>query len=229
MNIHALHGFLGHPRDWPSLESLHAHRLLDDFPILPFAAWANAFNQTIQTHHNIFLGYSLGGRLGLHAILDQPNLWKGAIFISTHPGLKTAEERAIRIQADNQWAARFETEPWDQLMQAWNAQEVFKHDLPLYRNEAEYDRSFLSKALKIWSLGTQTDLRPKIASLDIPILWMVGEKDPKFLSLGRELSFKHPLSKLCIVPETGHRLQFAQQEKFILNVTQFIQQIEGER
>lgn len=232
-HIHALHGFLGQPSDWPHLDfvskdQFHRHQLLKDFPIRPFSEWAERFNQkTAGDCKNIFMGYSLGGRLGLHALSKNPEQWKAAIFISTHPGLKSMEERNNRVAIDAQWAARFLTDPWNKLMNDWNAQDVFKGDaLVPHREESENDRQFLSKAIKTWSLGVQNDLRTMIASLEMPILWMVGERDHKYLKLAQELKFRHPLSKLCVVSETGHRLQFEQPKKFILNVTTFIQHLE---
>jgi 2-succinyl-6-hydroxy-2,4-cyclohexadiene-1-carboxylate synthase len=231
-HIHALHGFLGQPSDWPHLElvnkeQFHTYQLLKDFPIRPFSEWAERFNQKAAGDFNIFMGYSLGGRLGLHAISRNPEQWKAAIFVSTHPGLKSMDERKNRVATDDQWAERFLNDPWNQLMNDWNAQDIFKGDaLVPQREESENDRQSLSKAFKIWSLGMQNDLRAKIASLEMPILWMVGERDHKYLKLAQELKFKHPLSKLCVVPETGHRLQFEQPEKFILNVSTFIQHLE---
>lgn len=225
-HIHALHGFMGQPHDWSRFSfaqssQFSSYQLLDDFPILPFTDWTEIFNQKIMENfsfkNNIFLGYSLGARLGLHALINKPKLWKAAIFLSTHPGLKTVEERKIRTSADYLWAKRFEKDSWDDLMKEWNAQNVFKHDTPIERKETDHDRKSLSKALRTWSLGTQEDLRLKIASLEIPILWIVGEKDRKFLSLGCELTFKHSHSKLCVVSESGHRLQSGELEDFILN------------
>lgn len=228
-HIHALHGFLGQPYDWPTTfnqDQFHAYQLFADFPILPFTQWAEAFNEKVRNNHanNIFMGYSLGGRLGLHAVLNNPKMWKAAIFISTHPGLKTEEERKNRTTSDDHWAKRFENDPWEQLMQDWNAQDVFKHDPPIFRKESENNRQDLSKALKKWSLGNQEDMRAKIAALEMPILWIVGEKDLKFISLGHELTFRHTQSQLCIVPETGHRLQSGLLENFI---TQFIENLGG--
>lgn len=228
-HLHALHGFLGHPKDWLTLnlaqhKHFHAYQILVDFPICPFAEWAERFNQSLITHdtpkNNILIGYSLGGRLGLHSLLNQPKHWKAAIFLSTHPGLKTPEEKKTRMIKDHQWGERFEKDPWEILMRDWNAQDIFKHDLPIYREESDYDRLSLSKALATWSLGAQDDVHEKIALLEIPILWMVGEKDLKFLRLSSQLKFKHPQSKLYVVSEFGHRLISRRLEEFILNFIQ---------
>lgn len=225
--IHALHGFMGQPLDWSRFSfskgcTFYPYQLLTDFPIVPLTEWAELFNQKIglKTFDNILLGYSLGGRLALHAVINKPQIWKAVILLSTHPGLKMEEERKARLAADQQWARRFEKDSWEQLMNDWNAQDVFKTDTPTERKEMNYDRQSLSNALNIWSLGRQADLRLQIASLKIPILWIVGENDRKYLSLGHELTFRHPQSKLCVVSESGHRLQSSKLENFILNFMQ---------
>lgn len=230
-HIHALHGFLGSSADWPLFcgckkEHFTAYDLLTDLPIVPFEEWSLMFNQGVKTAHNILLGYSLGGRLGLHALLKKPGKWQGAIFVSTHPGLKSAEEKNKRIVADKLWAEKFQRTPWDVLMREWNAQDVFKHDpFPCNREESDFKRESLSQALITWSLGVQEDLSDAIAALEIPILWMAGENDGKFVKLAQELKFKHQKSQLCVVSNSGHRLPFGQPEKFNSIVNKFIQEL----
>lgn len=231
-SLHALHGFLGTPTDWSffNIEHLITYDLFNDVPITPFDEWAVMFNKQVDAApkaNNILLGYSLGGRLALHAVLNEPKKWKAAIFVSTHPGLKCDKEKEHRINADKLWSERFQNMPWDALMCAWNAQDVFKDDLTiLNRKESDYNRQSLSKALNTWSVGIQADLTHAIATLDIPILWIVGENDKKFVKVAQELQFKHQKSKLDIVSNSGHRLLFEQQEIFSLTVKQFIQNLE---
>lgn len=234
-NIHALHGFLGNPGDWSSIEnqlghSFQTYSLFNDFPILPFADWAEKFNQHVHLQNslsnNILMGYSLGGRLGLHALLQNPQQWKAAILVSTNTGFNSVEDRFERIGFDEAWATRFENEPWDDLMNAWNAQSIFKSNACTFqRKESENDRNKLAAALRMWSLGLQQDQTDNIASLDMPILWMVGENDAKYLAIAQKLRFKHPKSKLCIVANAGHRLHFEQTEIYKQNVTQFIKNL----
>ena len=135
--IYALHGFLGRPDDWTKLlpsgalfHSLNALDFFNDRSIHAFWRWAERFNHkaAIDNAPRVLMGYSLGGRLAMHALILQPDLWDAAVIISAHGGLETAEERQQRCLADEQWAIRFENEPWQTLMQAWNTREVFRED-----------------------------------------------------------------------------------------------------
>jgi 2-succinyl-6-hydroxy-2,4-cyclohexadiene-1-carboxylate synthase len=238
--IHALHGFLGRPTDWEickPLESPHvsflAHDLFKDLPIQPFSLWTKAFNPYILSfdkpgQHPVMMGYSLGGRLGLQALLQAPNQWKAAIFISTHPGLTAEQEKKARYQADKLWAKRFEREAWKTLMTDWNDQEVFKGQHgQLERKEADFNRTHLTEALRTWSLGKQENDVTAISRLNIPILWMVGERDLKFVQLANSLTFKHPLSKVLVVPNAFHRLPWQQTQYFLTGVSQFFHNLES--
>lgn len=153
------------------------------------------------------MGYSLGGRLALHALIDSPQQWSEAIIISAHPGLAEGV-RAKRREEDAIWAKRFLEEPWSDVLQAWNNREVFAHDKPVVRKEQNFSRSLLAQALTTWSLGNQKDLAEAIGKLPMPITWVVGEYDTKFVSEAMRLSFANPSSRVIIVPGAGHRIDF---------------------
>ena len=97
--IWCLHGALGSYRDWDflseDLSDVQPVDLWQDFPELELSAWAEAFCSHVQgcDQRPVLLGYSMGGRLALHALLARPTLWQSAIVVSAHPGLAAVEER----------------------------------------------------------------------------------------------------------------------------------------
>lgn len=228
--IHALHGFLGQPSDWNVLNSqltecqLVKHDLFQSQPIEPFDAWANHFNQKIDvSSFPILLGYSMGGRLAMNALMDVPHLWKGAILVSSHLGLKTEEEKNTRYASDCEWSSRFLNESWDGLMEQWNEREMFTTaSFAFKRKEEEYKREHLAKALDIWSLGKQEEMTFFLSQISLPILWVAGENDFHYCARANQLSFKNPLSRVWIAPESGHRVPWEKQDLFILEVNQFL-------
>lgn len=71
--IEALHGFLGLPRDWHGFD-FAAHDLIQIAKPAPKQGlwhWASCLNK-LSRDKSILVGYSLGGRLALHALLYQP-------------------------------------------------------------------------------------------------------------------------------------------------------------
>lgn len=215
MKLYALHGFLGRPSDWQ--EILPDAVGVDLIPA-PFDKWAKQFNDTVE-EGSVLVGYSLGGRLAMHALIQNPKLWKGAVIISAKTGMKEGQEP--RLANDRKWAKRFLNDPWDQLMHDWNSQPVFAADkVEMKRREEDYDRLALSVSLEQWSLGKQAYL--EMRELPMPIFWITGEKDPK---AERGLTFAHPKSKEWAAPGIGHRVPWECPTLFQQQLHQFLGEI----
>jgi 2-succinyl-6-hydroxy-2,4-cyclohexadiene-1-carboxylate synthase len=228
--FYALHGFLGLPDDWnqvmPDANAVDILASSSPSDKIGLDEWAEKFNAAIakKSENNILIGYSLGGRLAMHALIKNPSLWKGAILVSTHPGLKTNQERQKRLIQDEIWAKRFEVEPWDTLMTAWNAQQIFSSNT-MNRLEHNYSRGFLANILRFWSLGHQHDLSQQLKELPIPILWIAGEKDMQYSEQAHGLSFSNPDSEVWIAPNSGHRVPWICPNVFREKVNKFIHTI----
>jgi 2-succinyl-6-hydroxy-2,4-cyclohexadiene-1-carboxylate synthase len=225
--IYALHGFLGLPEDWkgmfPQARCIDVLEVGTPGPKLGILEWAKRLNQLASPEQfpRILLGYSLGGRLAMHALADRPDLWSAAVIISAHPGLKTQEEKQKRLIGDRQWAERFETESWDHLMQAWNSQAVFTEEAQP-RQEKNYLRDHLCNVFRYWSLGHQEDMAPQLAKLSMPILWIAGEKDFRYALLANQVQLAHPNSQVWIAPNSGHRVPWSCRQEFMQKVNHFI-------
>lgn len=238
---YALHGFLGTPADW---DFLHKSRRLFEgdaeavdlfsWPIDSHSEWAQHFNRYVREHSlgskKCLIGYSLGGRLALHCLLQDPSLWDAAILISTHCGLVSEGQKRERRQVDESWAKRFQTLEWEPLMKAWNAQEVFRNARTVCtRREEEFSRERLSAALRCLSLANQEPLWELVGKLPLPILWITGKEDLKFTELAKKVHLKDPLSKMCAIVSAGHRVPWENPEQFIEEVEAFLRVIEKER
>jgi 2-succinyl-6-hydroxy-2,4-cyclohexadiene-1-carboxylate synthase len=219
MKIWALSGFLGLPHDWDFLGWKNLVAVdWQAFSWNSLPEWGRVFNHWVKEQSQspkVLMGYSFGGRLALHALIDQPYLWQAAIIISAHIGLSNLEECQKRQQQDQMWAKRFESEDWISLMRAWNLQEIFSQDLISFeRQEHNYQRFQLVKALIQGSLGRQADLCQQIASLPMPILWVTGSKDHRYSQIAQTLSFAHPNSQWKQIELAGHRVPWAQPQIF---------------
>lgn len=231
--IHFLHGFLGLSEDWSKVTSevpfqgvVHS---LDDFALFSpsaFVGVASQLNQRVSAQFvhgdNIFVGYSLGGRLGLHSLnLQHP--WTAAVFISVNPGLTSATEKEKRIVHDAAWAERFQTESWSKVTRDWDAQSVFaglKNNLP--RREEDFKRTEVARLLTSFSLGKQENLRPQIVNVQIPILWMSGALDTKFTAIAQEMGELNPNIQTWTCPDAGHRVPWENTDLFVHKLNEFI-------
>lgn len=225
----ALPGFLGLPADWKIVECENLAPFdWQKLPLNSLPDWGRAFNDWIYREKeelNLLLGYSLGGRLALHALIDQPQLWSGAVIVSAHSGFSDERERHLRKERDFEWARRFESEDWNSLMKDWNSQDVFSQDVFSFkRNEWDYQRDVLAQALRGGSIGGQKDLRQQIAALSFPILWITGRRDHRYCELAQSLTFSHSLSRWIAVQGAGHRIPWEKPHCFSQIISRFLHQ-----
>lgn len=235
MNLHFLHGFLGLPSDWDQFEKFFLpHQCIKHSieKFLPdtsqsdnFKTWAQKFNQSIflpKAEHskvdistkNILIGYSLGARLALHSLIEN-NQWDAAVIISANPGMVDQTEKITRIQNDGKWAQKFLTDSWHSIINEWNSQGVFSNlKNSLIRDESFYDRKKIAHLLNFFSLGKQKNLREDIKNIQIPILWMTGELDEKFVNIGQEMSYLNKNITHYVVENAGHRVPWENSESF---------------
>lgn len=186
-----LHGFLGLPGDFNFLNGI-AHGIK---PASSMEEWAIKFNKT--TTGSTLIGYSMGGRLALHAWKQDPTRWKKLILISTSPGL-APKEREARLINDYKWADRFEKDDWDHVVRDWNNQEVLK-SFNVPRKEADFDRKELAEIMRNFSVAKQEIIEPHA-------IWIVGENDHK---LRQRISHLNPI----VIPKAGHRLPWEAQKE----------------
>jgi 2-succinyl-6-hydroxy-2,4-cyclohexadiene-1-carboxylate synthase len=208
--IWCLHGFLGHPRDWDFLPFPHRAVNLFDGGLAELEE---------AKEDDILLGYSMGGRLALRELLTRR--FRKAIIVSS--GLNLEEKREQRQADDDAWARRFESdEPWWSLVKDWNTQPVFAgHEQP--RNEQDFDRKKLAAALREWSAGTLEPLAPRLKGIDVPVLWIAGERDVKYIIEGSRAVSLLPHGELWVCPRAGHRVPWERPEAFLARLRPFVE------
>jgi 2-succinyl-6-hydroxy-2,4-cyclohexadiene-1-carboxylate synthase len=210
--ILALHGNLGSPADWslPGIPDIHSVGLWDHVD-LDFADFIDALAGPLSAglEKPVLAGYSLGGRLALHALAADPERWGGAVIVSAHPGLGCIEDRLARRTSDAIWADRARTMEWEAFLDQWNAQPLFGEVSPALRARQatlEPRRDAIAAAFGRWSLGRQEDLRSRLGRFTGPVVWITGEKDVRFTCLGAEMAAVLPDFRHIVVPGVGHRV-----------------------
>ncbi|MFZ3228849.1 MAG: alpha/beta fold hydrolase [Pseudobdellovibrio sp.] len=205
--IFALHGFLGEAKDWEKIQSEMAETQIIEW-IVPDLFSSKSLNVTDYEAYvdrlikenklelptskkKIFIGYSLGGRLGLYLLKKYSKLFDAFVFVSTHPGLVFTQEKDERVKSDLAWSDVIKTQAWSAFMKLWNSQPIFNNsDVDPIREEKLFDADKLSAAMRFWSLGLQEDMQKIIQINQSKIIWVVGSEDSKFLTLADELKQK---------------------------------------
>ena len=240
MECWCLHGAVGMASDWRVLakslssagissRAVDLWRFLECCP-LPLPDFAKALNanasgENFRGNGRALLGYSMGGRMALHALLEPDHPWQAAIVISADPGLAHEADRANRRAADAEWATRALTGNWQEFLDAWNAQAVLAgasiRDAPaasrLMMRRREIARSFVD-----WSLGAQDALGERLAEISVPVLWIAGENDVKFRAIAETACARIPGSTLAIAPAAGHRVPWEAEHWLAEHVARFL-------
>ncbi len=233
--IWALHGNLGSPRDWDEvgrhLPSLAPVDLWTPLPV-GFEAWAGRLNGKVRGADPmpVILGYSLGGRLAMHAVLEPDSPWKAAIFACAHPGWpEDSPQRAERLRQDQVWAEKLRTCGLETFVEAWNSQAIFAES-PIPPRQLETlakNRKSIARGFETWSLGRQKNLRSDLARCAIPQLWIAGENDAKFRGFAEETAALIPTAQVCILPDCGHRVLVQKPRELAGAVRDFLRETLG--
>ena len=186
-----------------------------------FDDWTEDFCGRVDAHANgeksILLGYSLGGRLALHACLSRSDLWKSAIVIGADPGLESEEDKKLQLHRDRDWAERLKREPLQKVVDEWDAQSVFcgfENQAPRNLDEMNPDR--LSHQFEVFSKGIQQNLVPKLAELkNLQILFVSGEKDCRYQGIGEKLAKSSSVFRAEVIANAGHRVPWENPESFV--------------
>lgn len=197
--VWTLSGFLGLASDWEFL------RPLDVRP------WIEAAD--VDFDSDAIVGYSMGGRRALQIL--ESHRFRAAVIVSAGLNAPDDERRA----RDEAWARRFESDDWSSLMRDWNAQPVFGGHT-VERREEDYDRADLARALRQWSPAVMPP--PRLQSIETPILWVAGERDAKYVEIGREAVSRLQDAELWICPGAGHRVPWEQPEAFARRLRAFL-------
>jgi 2-succinyl-6-hydroxy-2,4-cyclohexadiene-1-carboxylate synthase len=240
MECWLLHGAVGMAADWRAFakrlaaaktgtRAVDLWRFLECQP-LPLADFGPALNadaggEVPRGGGRALLGYSMGGRLALHALLSQNHPWRAAVIVSAHPGLENPADREARRAADAGWATKALTGNWQQFLDAWNAQSVLGQSAiraPQASGSLAMRRREIARSFVDWSLGAQEPLLERLHEITIPVLWVAGENDAKFRALAERAVGKLPRARLAIAPASGHRVPWEAEEWLAEQVARFL-------
>ena len=154
-------------------------------------------------------GYSMGGRIALHAALAMPDRVDRLVLIGASPGLADAGERAARREADERLADQLEQLPIGELARRWAATPVLAGQPPDVLAAAHADRlrstpAGLAAALRGLGTGALEPVWDRLGELAMPVTLLVGERDEKFTAIGERMAASMPRARLERAAAAGH-------------------------
>jgi len=158
------------------------------------------------------VGYSMGGRVGLSALVAHPDGFRSACVIAAHPGIEDAADRATRRAADDRLADAIEAQGIGWFVDQWMAKPIFGSQLPLgqahlaeaRRQRLRNDPVGLANSLRGMGTGAQPPTWGKLRNVPIPLRYVAGALDTKFVDIGRRLVSTMPNADLVEIADAGH-------------------------
>ncbi len=223
--MHYLHGAVGAPTDWLApVEAigLPAPPVLHDLYLGGVGSFEDEARQLNAEGRDgdVLVGYSMGGRLALHALVERRAPWSKAVIISADPGYGGDRER---VERDAGWAALARRD-WSSFCLRWYGQGVFagaespwtREEFPPVRREA------VALGFERWSVGLQRDLRDELGEVSQPVLWIAGERDAKFAAIAAEMGGVLPRCRVEVVRGAGHRVPWERADAWAALIRSFL-------
>jgi 2-succinyl-6-hydroxy-2,4-cyclohexadiene-1-carboxylate synthase len=222
-NLVLLHGFGGTHRAWdgvvglldreryrPLALDLPGHGAAADAP-RPIS-FAGCVEHVLAASPLRFAlcGYSLGGRVALHVALAAPARVTRLVLVGANPGIEDGGERAARRRSDRALADDLERRPYEEFVERWRTQPLFAAEPPEVGARARADQrrnrpDALAAVMRGLGAGEMEPLWGRLGELTMPVTVLVGERDAKFVALGRRMVDLLARGELMLAPG-GHGL-----------------------
>ena len=157
-------------------------------------------------------GYSMGGRIALHAALTLGDHLDRLVLIGAGPGIADPAERAARRAADDALADRIEAIGVEAFAREWAALPLWEGQPERVAAAANADRlrntpEGLAAALRGLGTGVMDPLWDALPSITIPVTLAAGERDEKFRAIAERMAERLPRAEVVTIPGAGHAAQ----------------------
>jgi 2-succinyl-6-hydroxy-2,4-cyclohexadiene-1-carboxylate synthase len=175
----------------------------------------------------VLVGYSLGGRLALRAVLRDPGRYAGLVTVGATAGIDDPARRNARAEADDRLAAWMEAAPIEDVVAIWERQ-------PLFADQSEglietqrpgrltHDPAGLAMLLRTAGQGVLEPVWHELLTLDLPLLAIAGARDEGYVAAAQRIADVAPRGRAAIVEDAGHAPQLQQPERVAELIEDFL-------
>lgn len=158
------------------------------------------------------VGYSLGGRLALRAVLRDPGRYAGLVTVGATAGLDEPTLRSARAGADERLAAWMEAASIEDIVAIWERQPLFADQPEALVEEQragrlEHDPAGLAMLLRTAGQGVLEPVWHELLTLELPVLAVAGARDEGYAAAARRIAETARRGRAAIVEDAGHAPQ----------------------
>jgi 2-succinyl-6-hydroxy-2,4-cyclohexadiene-1-carboxylate synthase len=218
-----LPGFMQHADAWSPVAAAVGERYPSK--VVDFATWTFegrlAEIHDASTPGDVLVGYSMGGRLALHAALREPARYSGLALVGVSPGIEDPVERQQRGEADRELAEWIESHTIEEVVERWEDNLVFESQSPALVEAQRPGRLAHSPAdlallLRTAGQGAMETVWNRLGELQMRVLALAGENDGKYWKAAQRMSATAEASGARIdavgIERAGHAAHLEQPE-----------------
>lgn len=156
------------------------------------------------------VGYSMGGRIALHAALMLRGRIERLVLIGASPGIADGHKREARVQADEALADWIETSASiEKVARRWEKTPVLEGQPPavaafVHENRLLNTPAGLARALRGLGTGALPSAWEHLGALAMPVVLIAGEHDRKFKKVAEQMAASIDWAEVIVVPGVGH-------------------------
>ncbi len=183
------------------------------------------------------VGYSLGGRLALHAglrVADDRERFSALVTLGASPGIEDPGKRAERRTADDELAAWIESSPIEDVVARWEGIPALAGQSPELMAAQRVDRlshqpEHLAELLRSAGQGVLEPMWGRLERLEAPLLALAGERDLRYVEAAARMAALAVSGRTRIVEGAGHAAHLERPDAFSASLLDFLDQHLGER
>ncbi|MDR0514954.1 MAG: 2-succinyl-6-hydroxy-2,4-cyclohexadiene-1-carboxylate synthase [Coriobacteriaceae bacterium] len=176
------------------------------------------------------LGYSMGGRIALAFAIARPHRVASLVLESAGLGPSTVEQHEAMLRRDFALIEKLLEGDIEAFMDEWEAQPVFdsQRRLPeearrrLRAQRCANDTHALALSIRGTGQHTMPDLSARMGGLPMPVLYIAGILDRRYLRIAEKLQHLPGIS--CVLLNAGHNTHLEAPEAFCRQVRSFLEE-----
>ena len=172
-------------------------------------------------------GYSMGGRLALHAALRDRKRFAALALVGVTAGIEDPREREDRRRSDESLAEWMERRSIEEVVARWEANPVFATQSDELRERQRpgrlsHDPERLAELLRSAGQGASPPVWGCLGDLKCPVLLTAGEQDRRYATAARRMAEQIPDARVKLIAGAGHAPQLEAPAEFAALVREFL-------